>query len=106
MLLPKRTPFRLAAIDIDGTLLGPDSQLSSANAAAVVRLQESGIRVILASGRRHENMLRFHHLLRLEGPLVSCQGALVKNAETGEILHRDCIPAKLAAEVVCDGNCL
>jgi Cof subfamily protein (haloacid dehalogenase superfamily) len=103
MTATNRTPFRLAAIDIDGTLLGPDSQLSSANAAAIAQLQESGIRVILASGRRHENILRFHRLLRLEGPLVSCQGALVKNAETGEILHQDCISASLAAEVVLDG---
>jgi hypothetical protein len=104
MSAQKSTPFRLAAIDIDGTLLGPDSQLSGANIDAVAKLQALGIRVILASGRRHENMLRFHHLLRLEGPVVSCQGALVKIAETGEILHRHCIPADLAALVVRDGE--
>jgi len=53
-------PFRLAAIDLDDTLLGPDKQISAANAAAVSTLRDREVRIILASGRRHENMLRFH----------------------------------------------
>jgi len=97
-------PFRLAAIDIDGTLLGPDSKVSSANIEAVAKLRERGIRVILASGRRHENILRFHQLLSLNGAIVSCQGALVKMAETNEILHQHCLPADLAEEVTRDGT--
>ena len=96
-------PYRLAAIDLDETLLGPDKQISAANVAAVQALRDRGVRVILASGRRHENMLRFHVQLGLEGPIVSCQGALTKHAETGQILHRQCVPADLAAEVVVDG---
>src|SRR5450755_1970121 len=96
-------PFRLAAIDIDGTLLGPDLQISAANIAAVAKLQAHGIRVVLASGRGHKNMLRFHRQLGLEGPIVSCQGALVKIAETDRILYQRCLPADLAAEVVRDG---
>jgi Cof subfamily protein (haloacid dehalogenase superfamily) len=100
---PQSIPFRLAAIDIDGTLLGPDSQMSAENMAAVGSLREHGVRVVLASGRRHENMLRFYHQLQLDEPLVSCQGSLVKNEKTGRILHRHPIPAGLAAEAVHDG---
>jgi len=96
--------YRLAAIDIDGTLLGPDSRVSAANIAAVAKLRAHGIRVVLASGRRHENILNFHHLLNLEGPIVSCQGALVKMAETNRILHEHCMPAALAEEVIRDGS--
>ena len=98
------TRYRLAAIDIDGTLLGPDSRVSAANIAAVAKLRAHGIRVILASGRRHENILNFHRLLNLEGPIVSCQGALVKIAETNRILHEHCMPAALAKEVIRDGS--
>lgn len=96
-------PFRLAAIDLDDTLLGPDKQISAANAAAVSTLRDREVRVILASGRRHENMLRFHQQLGLQGPIVSAQGALVKDAETSEILHQYPVPADLAAEVVVEG---
>jgi hypothetical protein len=101
--LNQSLPFRLAAIDIDGTLLGPDSQMSAENIAAVDRLHRHGIRVVLASGRRHENMLHFCDRLQIEEPLISCQGALVKNEKTGRIIHKHTIPAKLAAEAVRDG---
>lgn len=99
-------PYRLAAIDLDDTLLGPDKEISAANAAAVRALQERGVRVVLASGRRHENMLRFHQQLELQGPIVSCSGALVKDAETGEILYQQLVPADLAAELVVEGAAL
>jgi Cof subfamily protein (haloacid dehalogenase superfamily) len=92
--------FRLAAIDLDGTLLGPDKQISAANAAAVGVLRELGLRVVLASGRRHESMARFAQQLGLRGPLISCQGALVKHAETGAVLYRQFVAADLAAEIV------
>jgi len=92
--------FRLAAVDLDGTLLGPDKQISAANAAAVDALRARGLHVVLASGRRHESMLRFAHQLGLRGPLISCQGALVKHTDTGEILHQQFVPAGLAAEIV------
>ncbi len=49
-------------------------------------------------------MLRFHRLLGLEGPIISCQGALARNAESGDILHRHLMYADLAAQVVQDGT--
>ncbi len=97
-------PYRLAAIDLDDTLLGPDKQISAANVTAVCQLQERGVRVILASGRGHENMLRFHRHLGLSGPIVSCQGALVKDAETEEILHKHFVSSDLAMELVAEAK--
>lgn len=92
-------PYRLAAVDLDDTLLGPDKQISPENLEALQQLREHGVRIVLASGRRHENMLRFHRKLGLEGPIISVQGGLVKHAETHEILHQHLMAAELAAEV-------
>jgi hypothetical protein len=97
-------PYRLASIDLDDTLLGPDKIISAQNAAAVQALRERGIHVTLASGRRHENMLQFHEQLGLRGPIVSCNGACVKDAETGEVFAQTLVPADLAEEVVEAGD--
>ncbi|MBC8134277.1 MAG: HAD hydrolase family protein, partial [Fibrella sp.] len=43
-------PFRLAAVDLDDTLLGPDKEISRANYAAIHRLVSAGVHVVLASG--------------------------------------------------------
>lgn len=93
-------PYRLAAVDLDQTLLGPDRRISPPNRAAVERLASLGVRVVLASGRRFDNMLRFHHALGLQGPIVSCQGALVRDVDSGETLHETLMPMDLALDVL------
>jgi len=103
--VPNVLPYRLAAVDLDDTLLGPDKEISAANAAAVRRLLEDGVTVMLASGRRHENMRRFHRQLDLpHGWIVSCNGAQVKNDVSGEVLHRLTVPADLATEIMEEGG--
>jgi Cof subfamily protein (haloacid dehalogenase superfamily) len=98
------TPYRLAAVDLDDTLLGHDKRVSAANRDAIERLQCAGVRVMLASGRRHENILRYHRELGLDGLILSCHGAMVRHAETGEILHRHYVGAELAVEIVREGQ--
>jgi len=99
-----RTRFALAGLDIDDTLLGPDWRISAENAAAVRELRRRGVHVVLASGRSHANMLRFHRELGLDdGPIVSAQGAVVRPASGGAPwLERTIVPA-LAAHVTRDG---
>ncbi|MUG92395.1 Cof-type HAD-IIB family hydrolase [Scytonema sp. UIC 10036] len=97
------TTYQLAAIDLDDTLLGPDKQISSENRAAVQLLRNLGMRVVLASGRKHQNILQFHQQLGLRGLIVSSHGALVKDAETGTILQQQLVPANLARQVMADG---
>ncbi len=99
-------PYRLAAVDLDDTLLGPDKIISMANADAVQRLRDVGVTVLLASGRRHENMVRFHQQLGLQGTIISCNGAQVRDAETDEVFQQTLLPAKRAAHVVEMGNAL
>jgi Cof subfamily protein (haloacid dehalogenase superfamily) len=97
-------PYRLAAIDIDDTLVGPDKQIGPANRAAVEQLRGLGCRVVLASGRRHDNMLPFHRELGLDDFVVSCQGAVARHPATGEVLHQALLPVSDAGEVVAEGH--
>jgi Cof subfamily protein (haloacid dehalogenase superfamily) len=97
-------PFRLAAVDLDNTLLGADKKISAANARAIQQLRSRNIQVVLASGRRHENMLQFHRQLGLSGAIVSSGGALVKQAETDEILLSQSISTELALDLAITGT--
>jgi len=92
-------PYRLAAVDLDGTLLGPDKLISDANAAAVHRLNENGARVIIASGRRHQNSIRFQRQLRLSGPIIACQGGLIRDGESGNVIEAHFLPQTAAREI-------
>ncbi len=90
--------------DLDGTLLGPDKRISPANVTAVRALRDRGLLFALGSGRRHQNSLRYYEELALDGPLISCAGALVKDPSTGETLREVPLPAPLAAEIVREGE--
>jgi Cof subfamily protein (haloacid dehalogenase superfamily) len=96
-------PYKLAAIDIDDTLVGPDKRISEANRAAVQRLTELGCRVVLASGRRHDNMLAFARELGVSDYLISSGGAVARHMVTGELLHEAVLPVPDAPEVVAEG---
>src|SRR3954469_11173440 len=92
----KDFPYKLAAIDIDDTLVGPDKRISGATRTAAARLTGCGWRVVLASGRRHDNMLPFHRELGLDDFLVSCQGAVARHAATGEVIHQSLLTVAAA----------
>jgi len=96
-------PHGLAAIDMDATLLGPDHRIGAANRAALDRLRAAGVRIVLASGRRHENLLRFHAELGIDGPAISGNGALVRCSRTGETWHRRLLDPITTVELLEDG---
>jgi Cof subfamily protein (haloacid dehalogenase superfamily) len=97
--------FAVAAVDIDDTLVGPDGVISAANAAALARLVAEGTMVVLASGRSHANMLPFHRALDLpHGPIISSQGAVVQESDTGEVRFARAMSPADVADVTRDGR--
>jgi Cof subfamily protein (haloacid dehalogenase superfamily) len=97
-------PYRLAAVDLDGTLLGPDKKISEENAVAVRRLNENGIKVIIASGRRHQNSVRFQRELGLDGPIIACQGGLIRDGESGNVVEAHFLPQTVARQITKEGE--
>jgi len=96
-------PYALAAIDMDATLLGPDHAIGPANRAALDRLRTAGVDVVLASGRRHENLTRFHAELGIDGPAISGNGALVRCTRSGETWHERLLDPDNAIALLRDG---
>lgn len=89
---------RLIAIDIDGTLLDPTFQISSANLAALQRAHQNGIEIVLVTGRRHTFAQPVANALGFEVALISSNGAVTKSS-SGELFHRDLLPAAIARRI-------
>jgi len=70
--------YRLAGIDLDGTLLDGKKNISAANFAAVQQLLSHGITVVLATGRIYQQTIRYYRELGLKGPVVTSNGASVR----------------------------
>ncbi len=84
----KRQPIRLLALDIDGTLTDPNFQVSERNIAALRAAHESGVQVILATGRRHDYAMPIAQKIGIPLLLITSNGALVRSS-TGETYYTD-----------------
>ncbi|HLK32169.1 MAG TPA: Cof-type HAD-IIB family hydrolase [Terriglobales bacterium] len=91
-------PFRLLAVDIDGTLLNSQFQIPLANLDALRRAHESGVEIILVTGRRHTFALPIAEQLGFNLWLISSNGAVTRSLG-GELFHRDLLPLATAREL-------
>lgn len=85
---PVLPALRLAAIDLDGTLLGADLTISSENRRGLDRLRERGVEVVIATGRHYASIRPFLASLPMVNWLVSFQGAEVSDRERTTVLAR------------------
>ncbi len=82
-----RSPIKLIAIDLDGTLLDTAKTIPARNVQAIAAATERGITVTLASGRMITGIRPYADELGLRTPLVTCNGAYVVDENLQEIHH-------------------
>jgi Cof subfamily protein (haloacid dehalogenase superfamily) len=92
--------IKMVVIDIDGTLLTPQKQITNRTRAAIQAAQEEGIVVTLATGRRYTNTAPIANMLGLSIPLIVCDGALILQHPQAAVLHTQCLSATVAQAVV------
>jgi len=95
--------IRLLAIDIDGTLLDSKHQMPPANLQALRHAHESGVEVVLVTGRRHRYAMSVAAMLGFEHWVISSNGAVTRSTQ-GELFHRDLLPAASARALIAHMN--
>jgi Cof subfamily protein (haloacid dehalogenase superfamily) len=96
--LPKPRSIRLLASDIDGTLLNPQFQISPDDLSALRHAHDSGIEIVLVTGRRHTFALPIAQQLGFDFWLISSNGAVTRSL-AGETFHRDLMPRQTCREL-------
>ena len=92
-------PIRLVAIDLDGTLLNSQSEISSANRQAMVAAAERGVQFIVVTGRRFHSAQPIVQQIPFPVALISSNGALI-GSSTGGVVRRDFLPRQTALQVL------
>ena len=97
-------PIRILALSLDDTLLRSDLSISQRTRQAIKQTEQLGVTVVLASGRIPEAMEQSSRLLGLNkrpGYLVSNNGALIEESNSGSIIHEAPLESNLALKI-CD----
>lgn len=81
--------YKLLVLDVDGTLLNGDREISKRTLAALLKVQQMGVRIVLASGRPTYGLLPLAKTLELGnygGFILSYNGCQIISAQNGEIV--------------------
>ena len=81
--------YKLIVLDVDGTMLNSNRELTKRTAQTLRKVQQMGIRVALASGRPTYGILPLAQAIDLgvyDGYIISYNGAQVMEAKTGQII--------------------
>lgn len=92
--------IKLVVSDLDGTLLNDEGEVSEKNVALIKKVEELGVHFTFASGRLHSAMLDFADKLDIRIPIISLDGALVKDIYGSKIVSETIIPVKKVLKAI------
>ncbi|HCO7573413.1 HAD family phosphatase [Escherichia fergusonii] len=78
---------QLIALDLDGTLLNSKKMISPASISALQSAQQTGVKIILATGRSHSEALPYYQQLQLTEPMICCNGSYLYHPRQQQILR-------------------
>lgn len=81
--------YKLLVLDVDGTLLNQAGEITKRTLATLRKVQQMGVRIMLASGRPTYGLLPLAKMLELgtyEGYILSYNGGQIISAKNGEVV--------------------
>ncbi|HHX61884.1 MAG TPA: HAD family phosphatase [Epulopiscium sp.] len=91
--------YKMFVSDLDGTLLDDNHKISKENIEAIKKLEEKGIKFVIATGRTKFILEDILEKVDYKMPLIWSNGSAVSDIQ-GKILYTEEISVKVAREVI------
>lgn len=98
--------YKLVAIDLDGTLLNSDGEVSNKNKEAIQKAVRKGVFIVLTSGRMPTSIQTIAKEIGANGYMICGNGALIYDLQEEEILYEAFMKKEKALQIVkiCEEN--
>lgn len=99
---PEGDNYDMLVLDVDGTLVGSDKQISENTRRAIIEAQKRGKTVAIASGRSIAGIRKTAANISLEqygGYVIAYNGTTVVNCKTGECIYNQMVPQEMVKPV-------
>ncbi len=90
--------IKLWITDIDGTIVNTKNEISELMQNTIQKVKESGVKIVLASGRMYDGIKPIADMLGLDTPIVCYQGAMVK--QNDKVLWQSSVKNEIAREII------
>lgn len=101
--------FKLIVMDMDGTLTNSEKRISPITRNTLIKAQQQGAKLVLASGRPTHGLYQEAKELRMDefgGYLLSFNGAHVCDYPNHEVLYNQCIPTDYHRPIINNAKAL
>ncbi len=79
--------YKLIALDMDGTLLNSENEVSVRTREAILKANDKGAHVVLATGRILTSAMKYASKIDLKRPIISSNGAIIID-ENEDIIYK------------------
>lgn len=84
--------YKLLVLDLDGTLTNPEKKITEHTRQTLIKAQQQGVKLVLASGRPTYGIVPLANLLEMdkyEGYILSYNGGEIIDWKTGEMMYKN-----------------
>ena len=98
--------YKLLAIDLDGTLLNSNGEITEEDKKAIMEAKSYGIEVIIASGRNVDSVKRIAEEIGVNKYLIAGNGTVIMDVLQNSVIHENFIQKEKALEIIeiCEEN--
>lgn len=98
--------YRLAVIDLDGTMLNQYGLVTQRTKEAIKNAQESGIEVVIASGRPTDSVKTIAQEINSNKYFISGNGAIIYDITNDEIIYENTLKKQKVLDIIkiCEEN--
>lgn len=93
------SPYKLLAVDLDGTVLSRDGVPHAIDRAAIARLRDHGVPTTIVTGRLYSGSREIARTLGIEGPIACVDGSQIVDTRSDEEVFVRAIGASTAVAV-------
>lgn len=99
--------YKLLVLDVDGTLTNDQKEITPHTRNALLKVQQMGVQLVLASGRPTQGIAPLAEALELHhygGYIMAFNGGRIENCKTGEIMFRKKLDRQLLPYLYREGK--
>lgn len=98
--------YKLAAIDLDGTLLNSRGEISEENKQALKKIKQLGMEIVLTSGRMSSSINSLAEEIGSENYYISGNGTIIHDIRNEKIIYNNSLSKEKTLSIIktCENN--
>ncbi len=92
--------YKAVFIDLDGTLLDFEKNISKSNLRAISDAMNRGIKIVISTGKVFKAARKFADVAQIDGEIITCNGSEIRNVSDGRLLFSNLLSNEESHKII------